>query len=287
MYHGIEIIHCVSDERYSWRRQEKVRGNKMDTNEKSKKELDGELKKRIELDIQYYKSMYPNEEFSIPEILVSFDFHQDAINIYKEFNYPNEYIEQLDEMTNWKTIVALTINNFNLSFPPKIIINALHWRKDTILHELTHVSDYCGYLRRHNYLTLNYIEFLKLEEYLSVYLFSEFRAFYREALFSNEDLGQRVEYETKHFSENQSRTIEEQNLDAYYYHSIKYVGFFCAYLEQSLSEDKINSFLVKEDSNVIHTLIKFLYPLRNKEFSELESYFNDFQSILDKMISES
>ena len=43
------------------------------------------LRKFIELQIKLYKLSYPTEEFIIPEIIISHDFHNDAINIYKEF----------------------------------------------------------------------------------------------------------------------------------------------------------------------------------------------------------
>ena len=33
----------------------------------------------------------------------------------------------------------------------------------------------------------------------------------------------------------------------------------------------------------MQTLVKFLYPLRNKAFIELESHINEFQDILNKM----
>lgn len=259
----------------------------MDSIKNLRNEVDSLFEKRIELEIKHYKLKYPDEEFQLPEIVASFDFHKDAINIYKEFNYPSEYIDQLDKMANWNTTVALTINNFNMSFPPKIIIRASEWRDDTILHELTHVSDYYGYCKRHNYLNLNYLEFLELKEFICIYLLSEFRAFYRGALFSDEDLSQRIEYEMNEFQRNQIKAIDKQNLEAYYYHSIKYVGFCCAYYEKNLSENEVASIMHKEDINIIHTLMKFLYPLRSKTFSEMESYIIEFQSILDKMISKS
>ncbi|MCM1222654.1 MAG: hypothetical protein NC548_50155 [Lachnospiraceae bacterium] len=255
--------------------------------ENLKNEANCLLEKRIELEMKYYKLKYPDEEFQMPEIIVSFDFRKDAINIYKEFNYPSEYIDQLDKMANWDTTVALTINGFNMNVPSKIIVRAFGWRDDTILHELTHVSDYYGYCKRHNYLGLNYLEFLDLKEFICVYLFSEFRAFYRGALHSDEDLRQRLKYETNEFQRNQIETIDKQNLEAYYYHSIKYVGFYCAYFEKYTPEEKIASILYEDDVNIIHTLLKFLYPLRNKSFNEMETYINEFQIILDKMVSTS
>lgn len=250
-------------------------------------EVDSLTEKHIELEIKLYKLKYPNEKFPIPEIVISFDFHKDAINIYKEFNYPNWYIDRVDKRGNWDTTKALTIYSINMKNSPKIIIKAFEWRDDTILHELTHVSDYYGYCKRHNYLNLNYLEFIEIKEFICVFLFSEFRAFYRGGLYSDEDLQQRMEYEKNEFERNQMKTIEEQNLEAYYYHSIKYVGFYCAYCEKCVPKEEIEIILCEQDKNIIHTLIKFLYPLKDKSFNEIESYINEFQGILDKMVDKS
>lgn len=242
------------------------------------------LRKFIELQIKLYKLSYPTEEFIIPEIIISHDFHNDAINIYKEFNYPDEYIKQLEDRANWDSTVALTIFNFNMRGSPKIVVNSISLRDDTILHEFTHISDYCGYCKRHDYTDLTYLEFIELNDFLCIYLLSEFRAFYRGALHSDEDLGKRWEYETTTFQKNQENAINKQNLEAYYYHSIKYVGVSCAFFEKCLSEDKVKNFLNQPDRHFIDALIKFLFPLRDKSFCELESYFDQFQVLLDQMI---
>ena len=259
----------------------------MDNIDSLSNEVKSLIEERIELEIELYKLKYPNEEFPTPEIIVSFDLHKDAINIYKEFNYPSEYINQLDKISNWDSTIALTIYRVNMKNSPKVIVMASRWRDDTILHELTHVSDYYGYCKRHNYLQLNYLEFIEIKEFICIYMFSEFRAFYRGSLYSNEDLGQRMEYETNEFERNQKEAIDKQNLEEYYYHSIKYVGFYCAYFEKCVPKEKIKSILYEQDINIIHTLLKFLYPLRDKSFDEIESYINEFQSILDKMVDKS
>ena len=244
------------------------------------------IKQRIELEKKLYKKKYPNENFPMPEIVASLNFYKDAISTYKDFNYPDDYIKNLNKK-NWKSTVALTINNFNLAYTPKIIINEFLWREDTILHELTHVSDYYDYCKRHNYLNLTFLELLDLEDFICIYLFSEFRAFYRGALYSSEDLKVQLEYETKEFNNNQVKAIDMQDLEAYYYHSIRYIGFYCAYIEKNASKYEIDYILQRNDSNIIHTLIKFFYPLREKDFCELETYITEFKSILDNMVDPS
>lgn len=110
--------------------------------------------------------------------------------------------------------------------------------------------------------------------------------FYRGALLSKEDLKQRIIFETREFEKNQERTITDQNLEAYQYHSVKYVGYYCAYYHKCCTEDQIREELNHEDINIIHTLIKFLFSLSDKTFEELENCFNDFQRLLDSMVSQ-
>lgn len=170
-----------------------------------------------------------------------------------------------------------------MSSPAQIIINSMRERDDTILHELTHISDYYTYCKHHNLFNITYLEFLELKEYICVNLFSEFRAFYRSALSSTEDICQRLEYETIQFSTRQQKAIEQQNLDAFYYQIVSYASYHCAYLEKTYSQEQINTLLTNE-KNYIFTLIKFLYPLRNKSFVELEPYYTPFRKFLDHLI---
>lgn len=244
-------------------------------------------KERIDLEIQLYKKKYPSENFTVPEIILSSNFHDDCINIYKEFGYPNDYIAGLEQRANWDTTIALTIiNNEKIKLPSKIVINEIRWRDDTILHELTHASDNQDYCERHGCSELSYLEFLDLKDFSCIYLFSEFRAFYRCAMYSEEDIGQRIRHETSTFQRHQRECIEKQQLEAYYYHSVSYVGFYCAYMDKCATKEQIESTLRMEDANIIHPLIKFLYPLRNKSFAELEGYFSAFQNVLDKLVSK-
>ncbi len=257
----------------------------MENVEKLKAEYQMVLQERVKLEIERYKLLYSNEKFEMPEILISHNFKEDVINTYKECHYPDTYIAMVERKCHWESTVALTIFEYNFNAPPKVIVNAFRWRDDTILHELTHVSDYYSYLQRHDYPDLNYIDSLKRKEFIGVHLLSEFRAFYRGALLSKEDLKQRIIFETREFEKNQERTITDQNLEAYYYHSVKYVGYYCAYCQKYCTEDQIREELNHEDINIIHTLIKFLFPLRDKTFEELENCFNDFQRLLDSMVS--
>lgn len=243
-------------------------------------------KERVDLEKQIYQATYPEEDFPVPEILISHNFHQDAIEVYKKFGYPNDYINEIEERANWDSTRALTIHNKRMKLPSQIIIDETGWRDDTLLHELTHISDYYNYCSRNNYLEINYLEFLKLDYFMCIYLFSEFRAFYRCAMFSKEDLKKRMEFESKTFQRRQQKTIQNQQLEAYYYHSVSFVGFYCAFLDKYTNEDTIKSVMEQSDANMIHVLIKFLYPLRNKTFEELEKYFNLFQNVLDTFISE-
>lgn len=261
--------------------------SKVDIMENLKFEVESLIRKSVNLGIEYYKLKYPDEEFQLPEVVISFDFHKDTINMYKEFHYPSDYINLVDKMMNWDTTIALTIFNYNQIDRLKIILNAFKLRDDTILHELTHVSDFSNYIIRHNYLNFNYLEYLDLKDSMYIHLFSEFRAFYRGALYSNEDLRQRLEYENAALITKQTEAIQKQNIEEYYYHYIKYIGFFCAYIDKNLPKETIEQILQKKDEDVIETLVKFLYPLRNKAFIELESHINEFQDILNKMIDKS
>ena len=38
------------------------------------------IRKNVTLGIEYYKLKYPDEEFQVPEVIISFDFHKDTIN---------------------------------------------------------------------------------------------------------------------------------------------------------------------------------------------------------------
>lgn len=78
-----------------------------------------------------------------------------------------------------------------------------------------------------------------------------------DILLSKEDLKQRIVFETRGFEKNQERTITDQNLEAYYYHSVKYVGYYCAYYQKYCTEDQTREESNHEDINIIHTLIKF------------------------------
>ncbi len=261
--------------------------SKMDIMENLKFEVENLIRKNVTLGIEYYKLKYPDEEFQVPEVIISFDFHKDTINIYKEFNYPSDYINLVNKTANWDTTIALTISNYNQIDQSKIILNAFKLRDDTILHELTHVSDFSNYITRHNYSGLNYLEFSNLKNSIYIHLFSEFRAFYRGALYSNENLRQRLEYENSTLITKQTEAIQKHNIKEYYYHSIKYIGFYCACIDKNLPQETIEQILQKKDENVMQTLVKFLYPLRNKAFIELESHINEFQDILNKMIDKS
>lgn len=108
-------------------------------------EVDSLTEKHIELEIKLYKLKYPNEKFPIPEIVISFDFHKDAINIYKEFNYPNWYIDQVDKRGNWDTTKALTIYsiNFNLTSGIFLYINANLFSKTLVIpFEISEIASY-------------------------------------------------------------------------------------------------------------------------------------------------
>ena len=96
-----------------------------------------------------------------------------------------------------------------------------------------------------------------------------------------------LEYENSTLITKQTEAIQKHNIKEYYYHSIKYIGFYCACIDKNLPQETIEQILQKKDENVMQTLVKFLYPLRNKAFIELESHINEFQDILNKMIDKS
>lgn len=244
------------------------------------------VKERINLEVQLYQTKYPYENFILPEIVTSNNFHQDAINIYKELGYSDHYLAGIEKRAIWDSTIALTIfNNIRIKHPPRIIINELHWRDDTILHELTHISDYYNYCQKNNYLDHTFLEFLQLKDHMCVYLFSEFRAFYRCAMHSKENIEKRLEFETQQLERRQEKSIQAQQLEAYYYYSVSYAGFFCSYLSKGSSKEEVEKFIRQTDANLIHMLIKFLYPLKDKSFEELENCFPAFQKVLEKFVN--
>lgn len=236
--------------------------------------------------ILLYKTMYPNDELIIPNFIFSDNFREDAVKVYKEFGYTDEYMEGLEMRASWNTTVGLTINNKKMNLPPTIVLNKKLLQENTILHELTHVSDYYGYAKRNNFLDNSFMDLLELPNFTCIYLFSEFRAFYRDNMLIQKDLSEIVKLRTKMLSQEQEETVNSQQLEAYHYANISYCGLFCAYLDKCFNTDEINTFLREESKNLIHELIKFLYPLRNKKFEELEKYFEEFNEILESMISK-
>lgn len=236
--------------------------------------------------ILLYKAMYPNDELITPNFIFSDNFHKDAVKVYKEFEYTDEYMKGLEMRASWNTTAGLTINNKEMNLPPTIVLNKKLLQENTILHELTHVSDYYGYAKRNNYLDKSFMDLLELPNFTCLYLFSEFRAFYRDSMFVQSNLSEIVDVRTKLLSQEQEEAINSQQLEAYHYANISYCGFFCAYLNKCCDTDEIDNFLSEESKNLIHELIKFLYPLRNKNFVELEKYFDKFKEILESMINK-
>lgn len=233
--------------------------------------------------ILLYKTMYPNDELIIPKFIFSDSFREDAIKVYKEFGYTDEYMKVLEMRASWDTTAGLTINNKKMNLPPTIVLNKKLLQENTILHELTHVADYYGYAKRNNCLDKSFMDLLEFPNFTCIYLFSEFRAFYRDNMFVQKNLSEIVELRTKLLSQEQEETVNSQQLEAYHYANISYCALFCAYLDKCFDTDEINNFLREESKNLIHELIKFLYPLRNKNFHELEKYFDSFKAILDSM----
>ncbi len=236
--------------------------------------------------ILLYKDMYPNEELITPHFIFSDNFHEDVVKVYKEFEYTDEYMERLETRASWDTTAGLTINNKKMKLPPTIVLNKEILQENTILHELTHVADYYGYAKRNNYLDKSFMDLLKLPNFTCIYLFSEFRAFYRDNMFVQRNLSEIVKLRTRLFSQEQEEAVNSQQLEAYHYANISYCALFCAYMDKCLSVDEVNKFLKAESANLIHELTKFLYPLRNKKFQELEKSFDKFKKILDSMINK-
>lgn len=236
--------------------------------------------------ILLYKTMYPNDELITPNFIFSDNFRENAVKVYKEFGYTDEYMEGLEKRASWNTTVGLTINNKKMSLPPTIVLNKKILQENTILHELTHVSDYYGYAKRNNFLDKSFMDLLELPNFTSIYLFSEFRAFYRDNMFVQRNLNEIVNLRSKLLSQEQEEAVNLQQLEKYHYVNISYCALFCAYMDKCLNADAINNLLNGESKNIIHDLIKFLYPLRNKKFEELEKYFDEFYEILETMISK-
>lgn len=241
---------------------------------------------RIDLEIQLYQKLFPNENFITPNVKVAGNLEKEAKEMYRSFDYPEDYIKSLDDRASWKSTVALTIANKTMGMPPTIVISGQLWRDDTMLHELTHVNDYYGYAKRNDLLDMTYMDFLRIPYFQEIYLFSEFRAFYRGTMYSKKDLRTRIEYERKKFQERQEEAIEKQQLEAYYYHLVSFVAFYCAFLDKFSSQDETESLLSADDINSVHTLTKFLFPQRNKEFSELEKICEEFHALLDMFIDK-
>ena len=91
--------------------------------------------KRIDLELRLYSQLYPSETFVMPEIVVSYDFHREALNIYRDFGYPKKYIAKIDCRANWDTTVALTIFNQKMFQKSKIIIKRSRLGKGKRIHQ--------------------------------------------------------------------------------------------------------------------------------------------------------
>jgi len=237
-----------------------------------------------DLSLHEYHTLFPNETFPTPQIVLSYDIHNDAIKSYRNFNYSDDDIQQIEDRArgSWNNIRAVTIYD-KMNLPPLIITNALNYEQETFIHELTHVSDFYNYCKRHNLSELTFLEFKEVNDFLLVYLLTEFRAFYRCAMYCFKDLNKQMDIEYNTLSRCQDEAIKNQQLESYYYCTIRFTAFYCAQMER-YCQDKVNSILHDQDKNILHTLFKFLYPLRNKSFDEIENHFPKFRMILDSFI---
>lgn len=243
--------------------------------------------KLINLMIVLYKSMYPNDDLIItPNFIFSNNFHNDAIKIYKKFDYNDDYIERIEMRASWNKTAGITIYNKKMSLPPTIVLNNKILQENTILHELTHVSDYYEYAKRNNFLDKSFMDLLNEPNFHCLYLFSEFRAFYRDSMFIESDLNQEVQLRTESLIQEQEISINSQQLETYNYVNIRFCAFFCAYMDKCLNVVEVDELLNAKSENKIHELIKFLYPLRNTNFKELEKHFEKFNKILNSMINK-
>lgn len=95
---------------------------------------------------------------------------------------------------SWNSIRAVTIYD-KMNLPPLIIMNALNYEQEIFIHGLTHVSDFYNYCKRHSFSELTYLEFKEINDFLLVYLLTEFRAFYRCAMYCIKDLNKQMNRE--------------------------------------------------------------------------------------------
>lgn len=51
----------------------------------------------IELNLDIYKKRFPDEDFPIPQISFSDNFHADAINLYTHSGYPENILKKLKQ----------------------------------------------------------------------------------------------------------------------------------------------------------------------------------------------
>jgi len=237
-----------------------------------------------DLALQDYHNMFPTEIFPTPQIVFSYDIHNDTIKSYHNFNYPDDYIQLIENRArvSWNSIRAVTIYD-KMNVPPLIITNVLNYEKETFIHELTHVNDYYNYCKRHNLLELTYLKFREINDFLLVYLLTEFRAFYRCAMYCIKDLNKQMDIEYNILNKSQATAIKNQQLESYYYCIIRFTAIYCAHTEKYYQAE-VNSILHDQDKNMIHSLFKFLYPLRNKSFAEIENHFPKFKMLLDSFV---
>lgn len=249
-------------------------------------------KQLIELQKKEYKLKYPDEIVDFAEVIMVDDMRKTALETYRQFKYPDEYIEKIDKKrATWQTTVGLTIFNKTMGEAPRILISRKLRQSNTFMHENTHINDYYAFCSKHNYLDLNFLEFLELPEFEAIYLLSEYRAFYKDFIYVEEGLvenGKSIDFQDEReilqLHKDLGNAFEQQNLEYFKYIIMHFVGKYSAFTKLYPKKMKdIEILLVTYDERIFN-LNKFLYSLRDLSLINLEPYFKEFTSYIRHIV---
>lgn len=232
--------------------------------------------------IEHYHNHFPNEHFPNPEVSISNEFREDAIEKLAELGYPNNYIELYKKRGNWNSTAALTLSHDPMNMF-SIILNIQSMQDDTLFHELVHVSDYYSYYESQGKRNLSFLEFLESEDYWWVYLLSEYRAFYRCGVIFSDRITYDIQNSWESSLQRQRLAIENEQLEAYYYELVKFSGIYCATLEKTAAKSEIAEMLKRgEAEGPMQRLISFLYSIKDQAFPDLKNHSQALNQILQE-----
>ena len=270
--------------------EEKISFEFIDFNTEIGEELKSLIIQRLKLECREYSLLYPSDDLILPQIIVTANIKNSALNFYTQNNFSEKYISNIMlNRANWNTTSALTLFGQSLA-DVYILINAhyyLNGNRHTIIHELTHINDYYSFCKNNDSLTIKYEDFIERSDFPALYFLSEFRAHYRCASqLSLDKLKEDFEWQCKTLSERQQKAIESQQLEAFNYIAASFLGTSCSFIERCMTQSQQNAVLLSPKNDYLAVLHKLLYPIKSLSFSDASQYLQQLSSIMNSMIAE-